>query len=250
MSKINNVEYDIYNCSTGKANYSQRNNKFTWNCVRNSALISPGDSEKDRLIKASTMCNVTCMCMGLDYSGFKFPKGKFEQPEDNLCDFIINSAEVDAEYKRTVPAMYEAYKRGDKDSYTPNEIHALLSMGTNLWMGTKATQFTTDGNIRDIINSEILTANRPVIISGVYRNLNHIVDLVGVAVKAGCDPKTTAPDYLIIDDPYGNLVQGYDKNLSGNDIIIPWQYFIDQTKPLKNATTKWFHTFNKPLAII
>jgi hypothetical protein len=57
----------IVNVSEGKTSYSQRNN-----------LVKPFES-----------CNVTSMVMALSYLGYAFPKGKYEQPEDNLRRFIL-----------------------------------------------------------------------------------------------------------------------------------------------------------------
>jgi uncharacterized protein YvpB len=109
----------IINVSDGKANYSQRNNK----------------------IKPLESCNVTSMCMALDYLGYSFPKGEYEQPEDNLRAFI------------------------EANGKNP-ENHYQLSEFTNKWMGREVTRFNTARKISDIL-TEILEG-RPVVISGTF----------------------------------------------------------------------------------
>ena len=76
----------IINISDGKANYSQRNNK-----------IKPHES-----------CNVTSMCMALDYLGYSFPKGGYEQPEDNLGRSLRPTAKT----RRTITSFRSSRTNG------------------------------------------------------------------------------------------------------------------------------------------
>jgi hypothetical protein len=190
----------IINISDGKVNFSQRNN-----------LIKPFES-----------CNVTSMVMALGYLGYSFPKGEYDQPEDNLRVFI--------EANRKDPT-----------------IHADLSEYTNRWMGRKVTDFSTTRKISDIL-AELLTG-RPVVISGTFpgfptkkaKPLGHIVCLVG-AEWTGKD-WIGPPDSMIWDDPYGNTLA--DWKGSGNDIKIEYQMFINWIKPTGNPSIKWGHFFYK-----
>jgi hypothetical protein len=162
------------------------------------------------------------MVMALDYLGYQFPKGKYEQPEDNLRKFI--------------------------ESYGKNpEIHAELSEYTNKWMGRKVTDFNTSRKISDIF-AELL-AGRPVVISGTFpgyptkkaKPLGHIVCLVG-AEWPGND-WIGPPESVLWDDPYGNTIKDWQG--SGNDVKVDFEKFISWIKPVGSSTIKWGHFFYK-----
>jgi hypothetical protein len=194
----------IINVSTDRESYSQRNN-----------AIKPLDS-----------CNVTSMVMALDYLGYRFPAGEYDQPEDNLRKFI-------------------------EDNGKSPENHADLSEFTNRWMNKQVTKFTTGKRISEIF-SELLDG-RPVVISGTFPGyphphlnkagnpeaLGHIICLVGAEWKG--NDWIGPPDYVFWDDPYGNTMN--DWMGSGNDVKIEYQRFVDWIKPVGNATVKWAHSF-------
>lgn len=239
-----------FNVSENKVNYSQRNNQFKF---------KNGAAE----VKAATMCNVTAICMALDYAGYQFPTGIFEQPEDNLADFLINDSKVDAYYKEKMPAMQAAYKAGKEGCYPPNEVHDVLAYGTNLWLGTKADTFSTCVKF-GTIKREIIINQRPVVMSGLFNNLHHVICLVGMTFDIPDDIAKTSksniikyiaenkisPVEFIIDDPWGNPLKGYKPGISGNDVVISSKYFVDSLKPLGNPAVKWAHIFSEPAAVV
>jgi hypothetical protein len=187
----------IVNVSQNKINYSQRNN-----------LIKPFES-----------CNVTSMVMALSYLGYTFPRGDFEQPEDNLRRFM--------EERGKDPTM-----------------HYDLSECTNRWMQKDVTGFGTNRKISDIFTE--LREGRPVVISGTFpghptkktKPLGHIVCLVGAEWSG---ETTASPDAVIWDDPYGNTLQDWQG--SGNDIKVDYRKFIDWIKPVGDVSVKWGHFF-------
>jgi hypothetical protein len=162
------------------------------------------------------------MVMALDYLGYQFPKGEFDQPEDNLRKFI------------------ETHGKNP-------EVHAELSEYTNKWMNREVTRFSTARKISDIL-AEIL-AGRPVVISGTFPGyptkmpnpLGHIVCMVG-AEWLGND-WIGPPDTIIWDDPYGNTLD--DWKGSGNDIKVDFTTFIEWIKPVGDPLIKWGHFFFK-----
>ena len=240
----------IFDVSEPFENYSQRNNEFKWSHARNSALT----------MDANSMCNVTSMVMALDYLGYKFPTGKYKQPEDNLCDFMFTSTAVDDYYKRVMPAMWEQYNRGDTNAYCPNLIHAVLAYATNLWLGcTNAVTFKDSCLITDIIK-EITEYNRPVVMSGTfpYKYLNgtsgtigHINCLVGLIFdesefKSTQNPK---PEFFIVDDPYGDWKQNF-KAETGDNTVFSYNEFIQYYKTLNDTKYKMAHIFKNAAALI
>jgi len=242
----------IFDVSEGLPNYSQRNNEFKWAHPKNPKLTMDGLS----------MCNVTSMVMALHYIGFKFPNGKFTQPEDNLCEFIFTSKEVDDYYKKVMPAMWEQFNKGDTNAYCPNLIHAVLAYATNLWMGTSCVTFKDAALITDIIK-EIVEFNRPVVMSGTfpYKYANGNMGTIGhINVLVGCifnendenfiNQPSVKPETFIVDDPYGNWKQNFAANSSGNDTLFSYAEFIKYYKTLNDTQRKFAHIFKNAAALI
>ncbi len=232
-------DFEVFNVSEGRPNFSQRNNAFTWSHKANPKLKMNGHS----------MCNVTSIVMALAYLGWSFPKGRYIQAEDNLCEFIFTDERVLAFYKKSFPREYSAFERGDTNALCPNLIHAILAYATNLWMGREVMKFNFGLPTEAIIGN--IKANKPVVISGAFPykylsgkvgTLNHINVLVGVAYKKTSYAKNPhmLPDYLIIDDPYGNFNDNFVSK--GNDVWIPYKEFMKKYKPFNN-NAKWCHTF-------
>ncbi len=96
----------IIKVDKGKENYSQRNN-----------ALRPLES-----------CNVTSMCMALDYMGYTFPQGSYAQPEDNFLRFI----ETDKTFSEFASAWRK--KNAWAGGIRPAEIHELLNRAANMWL--------------------------------------------------------------------------------------------------------------------
>jgi len=206
------------NVSEGKMNYSQRNNE-----------LNPHGS-----------CNTTSMVMGLCYLGWKFPDGKFNQPEDNLTDFITNSPVVIQERNRFI--INNPWAKGIPSV----QIHDLLARGTNIWLGKEAASFSTNRRIPDILQQ--FKEGRPVVLSGTFpgfpnkmpQPFGHIVTGVG----AIWEDENSNPTRIIIDDPYGNTLNNWIG--SGNDIEIPWHFFISWFRDPGSSISKWGHFLKRP----
>ncbi len=244
MQKVENNIFTV-DVSHGKENYSQRNNQY-----------KHYNSDGGLDVYSSTMCNVTAICMSLDYNGWRFPVGQYTQPEDNLADFIMKSTEVDSYYKSKMPALYNEYKNNVSGYYTPNEIHACLALGANLWLGVKdADTFSENATLIQIQNE--LLEDRSCVLSGRFvlpngKVLNHIVSLVGAIWNftsakdvAACvqyvKEKSVLPNSYIIDDPYGDFRKNYESGYSGNNIELTRSEFISIFKPVDNASVKYCH---------
>ena len=216
----------------------------------------PYYSQRNNKVRPLASCNVTSMVAALDYAGYIHPvSSKYDQPEDNLMDFMLTNPEVDAEYQKLFPDEYKKYiasGKNPKTSYPPSELHALLSLGTNLWMGRKRgeiTKFRWDLTLRDIVYEFI--QKRPVVTSGVFAKLHHVICLTGVQTsQVGIMRVDKAQGIevdkiigIIIEDPYGDFHTNYTTQ-RGKDIIMTlseFNSFINvQGQPLK-----WGHTFVK-----
>lgn len=236
-----NKKYKQYSCDYNKINYSQRNNEYKF-------------KDEGVVVNASTTCNVTAMCMALDYLGYNFPTGKYKQPEDNLADFIMNSKEVDDHFKKIMPVEYAQYKAKKPNCYTPNEIHDCLSLGTNLWIQKQVTKFSTDVDFKKALYDNLVMNHKPIVISGAFPKkngvkLHHIVCVTGVCYNENekVSP-TTTPSFIKVDDPYGNTLNDWVG--TGNDVYLSWEYIVKNLKPIGSQKYKWCHLFEEQQAIV
>lgn len=249
-------------------NSSQRNNQIVW------PSIEEYPNAQYRTTWANT-CNVTSMIMGLEYAGWEFPEGKYEQPEDNLALFILTDEEIRKAYKAGQPAMYNIWinsfeGKASKNSqiYPPTEIHQYLSIGTNHWLQSTATSFSTNTNFIKALWKYLVEDNLPLVISTTFGGLGHIVTTVGVNYKIsdyenGLEYRVKNPNLLpeiipqsiIVDDPYGDCsdsnFEKYPSIIkSGNNIIVPWNVVVSKVKPINSSKVKWVHSFKHGMATI
>ena len=200
----------IYKVDKDKIHYCQRNNE-----------IKPFES-----------CNVTSMVMALDYKGYadQFPKGNYKQPEDNLRHYIETNPDCIRIYENFCRS--NTWARG----IPAPQIHDVLSMCTNLWMGKTVTRFQWNMRITEILNE--IKEGRPVVISGDFQRpgkepLGHIVVLVGY------NDETQEVCY---DDPFGKTY-AWGPNNPGNDCWVSWELFIRDIKDCGVVDRKWAHIF-------
>lgn len=273
MTKKNGLvtcKCDLKEDGTEILNSTQRNNEIVW---------PSKDKFPNSQYTASwkNTCNVTSMVMALEYAGWKFSQGNYKQPEDNLAKYILESKEIDQAYMSGQPAMWKTYHRALSgmcssqelsNIYSPIELHAYLSKGTNLWLGSTATQFSTNTNFVKALWRYFVFDNLPIVISTNFGGFGHIVTCVGATwseadYNKGLEQykadKTVwpeiVPESIIVDDPWGSV--DLKKNLypsggggSGNNKVIPWSFVVEHVKPLNSHTCKWTHTFKHGMATI
>lgn len=234
----------VINVSDNKQNYSQRNNE----------------------IDPSNTCNTTNMVQALDYAGWFLPTDiypKIKQPEDKLTKFCREDKRVVGYYKEHMPAMYNAWIKGDKNSYPPNEVHPVLAYATNLFMGcSNAVKFYSSYPIADFIK-EIAVNNSPVVTSVKFGDLGHVITAVGVIfakedydkyISEKYSMDNVHPKSIIYDDTYGKFdfdALNYKTfaGQSGNDSVMTWEQFIHCCKPVDNNNVKFAHIIGKPAAV-
>ncbi len=245
---INGKVCVYWNVSVGKQNYSQRNNEFSF-------------VKGERKVNWSNECNITSIVRSMDYNGFIFPKGKYKQDEDNLADSMLHSKLVDDEYKKRYPALYKEWEAGDKDCYSPIELHKLLEIGTNEWIGADVDAFKESASISSIVD-ELINKRHSVVVSTTFVSTGHIVSLVGVAYpkdlfdeceKNGTDICSNTPVAYCYDDSWGTwdpVTRKYDCTKLGNDMWISSEVFLREIKPVGSKTTKMAHIFANPVATV
>lgn len=216
----------VYNLSKPENYYTQRNNQ-----------IDPMNT-----------CSTTAMVQALEIAGYEFPDmfPTLRQPEDKLTHFIRNDTRVLNYWKTIDPVTYYDWYNKKGNYYQPNEIHAVLSYGTNLFMDKTVTKFIGGYNVDSIVQ-ELLTNQKPCVMSGKFSGLNHIVTLVGCAIKERTvrkkgiqNIKFVDVEYFLIDDTYGETYN-YKMSRNGNDIIITPKQFISDFKNVSDKYKKWCH---------
>lgn len=256
--------YVEFYSNIGEGNFSQRNNKLVWPSVEDKPDAQYRTSWKN-------MCNVTSYVNALAKAGFKFPIGAYDQPEDNLANFILESETIRNEYKRRQPAMYDIFINSLEGNCTerelnslvfPNEIHDYLCLGANEWIGTTAAKFLTNVNFPKALWKYMVKDDLPIVISTGFGGFGHIVCCVGVrySIKTynsqSFDLGEAIPEGIIVDDPWGNASNSNfetypsDSGGSGNNIFVPWDIVVKKVKPYNSQVVKWAHVFNHSVAII
>ena len=262
---------------TFECDKDEKGNEILNSSQRNNELVYP-DPKKFPKSQYTTSwrneCNVTSYIMFLEYSGAKFPSGKYKQPEDNLGYFILTNKQILDHYKAKQPVFYNAWMKALKgtatkadleNAFPPNELHDYLRMGANLWLGYDAAKFSINVNFKKALWDNMVDDNLPLVISTTFGGFGHIVCVTGVqykkedyqALRAAKDLKAsnvdelinlTDPVAIIVDDPWGKFnpkTNKYDAPNGGNDIVVPWDVVVARVKPAGSTLTKWCHQIDK-----
>ena len=208
-------------------------------------------SQRNNELRPSASCQCTSTVTALNILGIEFPKDdKFKQPEDSLLNFINTSKEVDEFYKKFDNYSYTQYINSGKDAKNftpPQEVHGVLSYGTNLWLGKNVDTFKIGITTQDILFEFI--SGRPVVFSGVFNKFHHVVCGVGFTtsqeteIKSPTDIDLTKVINVIINDPYGDYRYGYS-NLNGCNIRMPFEDFRSMINTT-GSLTKNAHFYKK-----
>lgn len=185
------------------------------------------ESQRDNDLIPSSSCNVTAMINASASCGHIFPKGKHKQAEDNLLEFILSDKECERLWlienpKRNIPM---------------NQIHAVLALGFNRWMGKEIAKFTTKAKFSAIY--EWLRNGNTGMTSGMFPKTNgHCVAVVGMEIREN----DYEPVSLIIKDSWGDYHTDY-RNTNGHNIKMS----IEDAKKILSGgkDEKWFHFITK-----
>lgn len=201
--------------SAGKDNYSQRNNEF----------------------RGSSACNVTSGAMFISYSEKKLP---FVPKDMALDDFLMATLLGKEGYEKMFELAESLYPE-----YTPNEVHSCLAWAINRVMGKDIDVFRSNWKLEEFVFS--LVKGKPVIVSGKFGKLHHIVCLVGFSTGQNDIQNISSPDQVklnkiktfIIDDPWGDPNTDYVSH-QGNNVELTYRQFLEEIKPLESSL-KWGH---------
>lgn len=251
----------VFNCSDGYDNWNQRNSKYTFN---------KGVAKVDY----SWVCNVHAYANALQCGGYTLYSTMYPELErwpDKLAKFCCENNDVDEYFKNHAYQMWQLWdnaKRGkvsaevwNNEGYAPLNVHKVLCYAVNLFMSGDIAQFYDSYKIVDFMK-EITVDNKPIVTSGKFNNLHHIVCVVGAVYDydkvAGYLDDDDAfvehvingkiyPEFIICDDPWGET-NNYANSKVGNDAHISWAAFLSDVKPLGNNTVKYAHILRGAMA--
>ena len=205
-----------FNVSDGFENFSQRNNLF----IPNSA------------------CNATSAAMFLTYSKEKFFAPKNMQLED-YCMATMLSKWGFNKYFKWFPNIAK------KNEYLPNQLHLIIAWCINQICEKETVKFFNDGDLRMMFDS--YRKGYPVILSGFFSGLHHIVCGVGFETTQSdidsChwkDIDASKVKSIIMDDPYGDYSTRY-RNKKGDNIHMPFSHFLKYAKNRQSQSAKRMH---------
>lgn len=248
------------NVSTGRDNYSQRNNE----------------------IDSANACGPTNFIQGLEYSGWEIDNSIFpelKQPEDKLIKFCRTNKDVLNYYKTHYTNMYnnwihessenakllkkEYWQVPCKNTYPPNEVHDVMNYAVNLFLGYTAkelskldkrpvTRFYNEFDEYEVVWQ--LCKGLPIIssVDPFKKKQGHYITIVGFRADDTFEKPTAymqvqhkaiqldkIKDY-IIDNTYGVFDFTNKKYLavSGNDEVIDRTTFLDIVAPVTHFFTK------------
>lgn len=251
FTKVNGAECVVFNASDGFDNWSQRKNEYSF-------------TRNDVKVDWTGTCNVTAYVNVLDILGYRLYSSKYPEYTrfaDKLAKHICESDACDAYYKKIAYGCWKEWSIGKKGAYTPVEVHDVLRFGVSDFLGYNVSTFEANAPITKI-QEEIILNRRPVVTSGKFGNLHHVVSLVGfvyekeqvlkyldddVAFKKEVIDAGIAPVAVILDDPWGRTYD-YENSKVGNDVVIAWKKFILDIKPEGSTTVKYAHFFKSALA--
>jgi hypothetical protein len=156
-------------------NYSQR---------KSTVDFTKTGSKGSNKINFYDLCNCHAMWRCLESIGWKQPFSEQGRAPDNLAKFILNSEVIDNYYRKKFPSLHADWEAGNPEAYSPMEIHDVLAYATNTWMVENIVVFKERASIQKEIIPEIVLTNRPLVVSGKFAGLNHIVSLVGIIYDA------------------------------------------------------------------
>lgn len=191
--------------------------------------------------RPAAACNVTVATMACIYTGNEFTSPEGIMPEDHLMD-ILDSKEGRAYLQKIVPGA----------TYNPwNDSYCIA------WAVNKAVEH----DICEVRKATIQEMLFHCIIGGAIGigggfikrqgTSGHFVCVVGAATTQELSGMEVPDDIdinkvhsIIIDDPYGNFLNGY-KDQNGNDLVVPVELFTRLT--FGNSKTKTMQFYKRSI---
>lgn len=186
---------------------------------KNNSKNKPYYTQRNNKLRPNGACNVTSMIAAFSAAGWdvdKLATKEYPQPEDALMHFILADKDVDSFWRKLDPP----------GRYAPNEWHAVLAYGTNLYMkqcgllaeGESAVEWGERRSVSDI--QKTLDEGGAAVLSGVFvaegkKTIGHVVACVGY--KTDDSGKIS---HFVIDDSWGDYRTEY-ANQNGNDVEMP-----------------------------
>lgn len=174
------------------------------------------DNERDPSITCFPTSVVNCAT----YAGWRFPNeqskiGSYNQREDQFDWFLNNDPDVVAYTKS--PAFKSYIANGGK----PRELWDIEYYAMKKFFDNCKADLSYNLKESQIIEHLSKGPGHVILTSGVFNKLSHVISIVGYVKE---NDEVT---HFIIDDSYGNPLEGYaHKGVGGNDVEYPKNDFL------------------------
>ena len=200
------------------------------------------NKQRDNEILPLSTCGPTSMAMALLQSGYRDWVVENEDPADTITKALTTEQAFDRMYRML----------GTKETlWRPFNIHAILTWGINVLLNKDVSAFRTDWTLQQILLNIIQGGGAA--LAGDFtlpdgRELGHIVSLAGfeteqediLNAQKPADIDLKKVKVFIIDDPYGNFIDGY-RSHHGMNIRFGYELFYDVFRDKNSPTKKWAH---------
>ena len=208
----------------------------------NKSLNEDYNKQRDNEILPLSTCGPTSMAMALLQSGHRDWLVEGEDPADTITKALMTDQAFDRMYKMI----------GTKETFwKPFNIHAILTWGINILLKKDVSTFKTDWTLQQILFN--IVQGGGAVLAGDFtlpdgRELGHLVSLAGFETtqknifeaKNPTDIDLMQVPFFIIDDPYGNYIDGY-KSHHGMNVVFDYKLFYSIFRDKDNPYRKWAH---------
>lgn len=200
------------------------------------------NKQRDNVIMPLSTCGPTSMAMALLQAGYRDWLVEGEDPADTITNHLTS--------KQAYDRMHRVL--GTKETvWKPFNIHGILTWGVNTFLKQEVSTFKTDWSLQQILLN--IVQGGSAVLAGDFtlpdgRELGHIVSLAGFATnqqnimdaKKPADVVLAEIPYFIVDDPYGNYMDGY-RSHHGMNIEFDYQTFYNVMRVNGSYQKKWAH---------
>ena len=200
------------------------------------------NKQRDNQILPLSTCGPTSMAMALFQAGYRDWVVKNEDPADTITKELTT--------EQAFERMHNVI--GTKETiWRPFNIHAVLTWGINNFLKKEVSTFRTDWTLQQILLNIIQGGG--VVLVGDFtlpdgRELGHMVSLAGFETTQNnilfCDHPTKIDlaqvSHFIIDDPYGNYLNGYLSH-HGMNVRFDYKLFYSIFRQKDSPSRKWAH---------
>jgi hypothetical protein len=185
---------------------------------------SPNYTQRNNPSRPESACNVSAAVTAAVAAGWVMPEGPTNQDDENFMLFIRGSKECLA----LCDKLNKAWHTGGETWVPPEQCHAVLDLGLNLWLGIPIAHTVELAKAEQIMQH--IDEGGACFTSGkMPTTRGHFIAIVSYNLA----PNEVKPSSWIIKDPWGDYRTDY-KSHYGNNVVMS---YIDYLKYIRPAAT-------------